>query len=82
VKLPGLRSQRELRCWAVSDLARAAGLTWPTAAVADAGGEISATTARKILRALEASPPSEIAVRLFAGSQRALGGAEEARWGG
>lgn len=64
MKLPGLRRQRELRCWSVADLARFAGLTWPTAAQADAGREVSSATARKILGALEANPLSETAVHL------------------
>lgn len=65
MRLPGLRHQRELRCWSVADLARAAGLTWPTAAQADAGEDVSAATARKIHDALEASPPSDTAKRLL-----------------
>ena len=63
--MPGLRQQRELRCWTVAELGRRSGVKWPTAAAADAGEEVSAETARKILLALEACPPSEIAVRLF-----------------
>lgn len=65
MRLPGLRSQRELRCWSVADLARAAGCTWPTAAQADDGGDVSPGTARKILLALEASPPSPTAMALL-----------------
>jgi hypothetical protein len=65
MKMPGLREQRELRCWTVAELARRAGVKWPTAATADAGEEVSVETARKILLALEACPPSEIASRLF-----------------
>lgn len=71
MKLPGLRSQRELRCWSVADLARAAGCTWPTAAQADMGGEVSPGTARKILLALEASPPSPTAMALLSGEEGA-----------
>jgi hypothetical protein len=67
MRMPGLRQQRELRCWTVAELARRAGVKWPTAAAADDGVEVSAETARKILLALKASPPSEIAVLLFAG---------------
>ncbi len=63
--MPGLRQQRELRCWTVAELGRRSGVKWPTAAAADAGEEVSPDTARKILLALEACPPSEIAVRLF-----------------
>jgi hypothetical protein len=58
-----------LRCWTVADLARAADLTWPTAALADRGGEVSPTTVRKILAALEANPPSEIAMHLFGSAE-------------
>lgn len=65
MRMPGLRQQRELRCWTVAELARRAGVKWPTAAMADSGEEVSPVTARKILLALEASPPSEIALRLF-----------------
>jgi hypothetical protein len=68
VKLPGLRQQRELRCWAVVDLARAAGVTWATAALADDGSEVSPGTARKLLAALEANPPSPTAVHLLSGA--------------
>jgi hypothetical protein len=64
-RLPGLRRQRELRYWSIADVARASGLSWPTAAQADAGEEVSLATARKILAALEASPPSETALRLM-----------------
>ncbi len=67
MKLLGLRHQRELRCWAVVDLARAAGVTWATAALADDGSEVSPGTARKLLAALEASPPSETAIHLVNG---------------
>jgi hypothetical protein len=63
--MPGLRQQLVLRCWTVAELARRSGVKWPTAAAADAGEEVSAETAQKILRALAACPPSEIAVRLF-----------------
>src|SRR5262245_13840348 len=65
MRMPGLRQQRELRCWSVAELARRSGVKWPTAAMADAGEEVSPDTARKILLALEACPPSEIALRLF-----------------
>jgi hypothetical protein len=58
-----------MRCWTVADLARAAELTWPTAALADRGGEVSPTTIRKILAALEASPPSEMATRLLGSAE-------------
>ena len=64
VRLPGLRQQRELRCWSITDLARYAGLTRPTAAQADAGEEVSPGTARKILQALEANPLTETAIKL------------------
>ncbi len=67
MKLLGLRHQRELRCWAVVDLARAAGVTWATAALADDGSEVSPGTARKLLAALEANPPSETAIHLVRG---------------
>ena len=63
--MPGLRRQRELRCWTVAELSRRSGVKWPTAATADAGKEVSVETAGKILRALEACPPSAIASRLF-----------------
>lgn len=63
--MPGLRQQRELRCWTVAELARRAGVTWPTAAVADDGEGVSHETAQKILSALEECPPSEIAASLF-----------------
>lgn len=76
MKLLGLRSQRELRCWSVADLARVAGCTWPTAAHADGGGEVSAATARKMLLALEASPPSRTAMALM-GEQVGVGASEE-----
>lgn len=65
LRLPGLRAERELRCWSVVDLCKATGLTWPTVAHADAGGEVSAATARTILGALEAHPVSETARRLL-----------------
>jgi hypothetical protein len=68
MKLPGLKRERELRCWAVVDLARAAGVTWATAALADDGSEVSPGTARKLLAALEASPPSATAIHLLSGS--------------
>ncbi len=55
---------RELRDWTVADLARAAAVTWPTAALADRGGEVSLATARKILAALEANPPSITALSM------------------
>jgi hypothetical protein len=64
MKVPGLKRQRELRCWAIADVARAAGITWATAAVADGGHAISPATARKILAALEANPPSATAFHL------------------
>jgi transcriptional regulator with XRE-family HTH domain len=64
MRLPGLKRQRELRCWSISDLARYAGVTRPTAAQADAGQEVSSGTARKVLRALEANPLSETAREL------------------
>lgn len=65
VKLPGLRHQRELRCWTVADLARAAGVTWATAELADDRGDVSPRTAHKLLEALEANPPSPVAFQLL-----------------
>lgn len=64
MRLPGLKQQRELRFWSISDLASYAGLTWPTAAQADAGKEVSPRTAKAILEALEGHPPSETARQL------------------
>ncbi len=64
MRLPGLKRQRELRFWSVSDLALYSGLTRQTAAQADAGDEVSPRTARKILNALEANPVSEAAMEL------------------
>jgi len=65
VRMPGLRPQRVLRCWTIAELSRRSGVKWPTANTADAGDEVSVETARKIMRALEACPPSAIASRLF-----------------
>ncbi|PZR85393.1 MAG: hypothetical protein DLM67_25785 [Candidatus Nephthysia bennettiae] len=47
------------------DLARAAGVSWETAAQADNTADVSPMTARKILLALEANPPSATAVALI-----------------
>lgn len=61
--LPGLKQERELRCWSITDLALVSGLTRQTVALADAGHAVLVGTARKILLALEASPPSDTARR-------------------
>lgn len=64
-RLPGLKRACDERFWSISDLARAAGLSWPTAYQAYCGDEVSLGTARKIEAGLEANPPSETGRRLL-----------------
>lgn len=58
-RLPGFRRERQLRFWSVSDVCQRTGLSWATVQNADDGGEINFGTARKLVAALEASPPTE-----------------------
>jgi hypothetical protein len=59
MRLPGLAHQCELRLWAATELAEAAGLDWHTAHTAIAGRDVKLRTVRRITDALNETPVTE-----------------------
>lgn len=64
------RAARALLGWTITDLAKAAGVSYPTAHKFEHGGEVYASTVAKVLSAFEAQGVSVLAPPLEGASRR------------